>query len=453
MLFLGMALLLRFSSSANEMAAESSQRVLAQVNWNLDSYLRNMMRVSDTVYYRVIKSADLEQSDTAQELRDALKLLYAKDRDVLVSLAVFDENGELISATPLTELKNSVTPSREGWFTAAMERIENLHFSTPHVQHLFEDPDARYHWVVSLSRHVELTRGGVIQSGVLLVDMNFSGIEQICKDVSFFDGQGYLYLIDGNGEIIYHPRQQLLYAGLQEENNLTAAGYSDGTHTEIFQSQRRQVTVKTVGYTGWKVVGVVDQPRFTFGSGSDLLFVVAIGFPQVKVSVATAMLIGVIYTMIVTRVSPADLTKRFFDGMGQGYGSILGLIIAAGVFAAGLRSCGVIDVFVEALKGSSDLAKLGAAVGPYVLGVMTGSGDAAAFAFNEAVTPHAASFGMTIPDLGYLASVAATFGRVSSPLAAGVIVISGIAGVSPIEVIKRSAPVQICTLAFLFFIS
>lgn len=179
-----------------------------------------------------------------------------------------------------------------------------------------------------------------------------------------------------------------------------------------------------------------------------LLFVVAIGFPQVKVSVATAMLIGVIYTMIVTRVSPADLTKRFFDGMGQGYGNILGLIIAAG-----LRSCGVIDVFVEALKGSSDLAKLGAAVGPYVLGVMTGSGDAAAFAFNEAVTPHAASFGMTIPDLGYLASVAATFGRVSSPLAAGVIVISGIAGVSPMEVIKRSAPVQICTLAFLFFIS
>ena len=272
MLFLGMALLLRFSSSANEMAAESSQRVLAQVNWNLDSYLRNMMRVSDTVYYRVIKSADLEQSDTAQELRDALKLLYAKDRDVLVSLAVFDENGELISATPLTELKNSVTPSREGWFTAAMERIENLHFSTPHVQNLFEDPDSRYHWVVSLSRHVELTRGGNMESGVLLVDMNFSGIEQICKDVSFSNGQGYLYLIDGNGEVIYHPRQQLLYAGLQEENNLTAAGYADGTHAEVFQSQKRQVTVKTVGYTGWKLVGVVPTETLRDNYSQLLLF-------------------------------------------------------------------------------------------------------------------------------------------------------------------------------------
>ena len=82
MLFLGMALLLRFSSSANEMAAESSQRVLAQVNWNLDSYLRNMMRVSDTVYYRVIKSADLEQGGTVQGLSNAL-LSSAKYRGVL----------------------------------------------------------------------------------------------------------------------------------------------------------------------------------------------------------------------------------------------------------------------------------------------------------------------------------------------------------------------------------
>lgn len=272
MLFLGVALMLRFSSSSNAMAAESSQRVLAQVNLNLDSYLRNMMRVSDTVYYRVIKNTDLQREDMAWELRDALDLLYAKDREVLVSLAVFDGSGSLVSATPLSELKNSVAPSRESWFTTAMERIENLHFSTPHVQNLFDDPDSRYHWVVSLSRHVELSRGGVMQSGVLLVDMSFGGIEQICKEVSLSNGQGYLYLIDGSGEIIYHPRQQLIYAGLQEENNLTAAAYSDGTHTENFQSQRRQVTVKTVGYTGWKLVGVVPVETLRDNYSQLLLF-------------------------------------------------------------------------------------------------------------------------------------------------------------------------------------
>jgi two-component system sensor histidine kinase YesM len=244
--------------------------VLSQVNLNLDSYLRSMMRVSNTVYYQVIK--DLDLADGADDaLTDALDLLYENDRDSLVSLAVFSQEGSLIAATPLSELKPSVTPAREEWFTVAMDRIENLHFSTPHVQNLFSDPDYRYRWVVSLSRQVELTRNGVIEGGVLLVDMNFSGIEQLCKDVELSSGQGYLYLVDSAGEIIYHPRQQLIYAGLLEENNLTAAAYADGSHTETFQGQRRQVTVKTVGYTGWKLVGVVPEET---GSYSQILLFV-----------------------------------------------------------------------------------------------------------------------------------------------------------------------------------
>lgn len=184
-----------------------------------------------------------------------------------------------------------------------------------------------------------------------------------------------------------------------------------------------------------------------------MLFVISLCFPSVKMSVATAMLFGMIYAIIVTRSNPTVIIQKFFDGMGRGYGNILGLIIAAGVFAAGLRSCGVIDLFVEYLKHSNEIAKIGAALGPYVLGVMTGSGDAAAFAFNEAVTVHAPDFGLTVPDLGYLAIVSATLGRVSSPIAAGVIIIAGIANVSPIEVVKRSIPIQLITLAILYFIS
>ena len=265
---LGLALFLRFSSSNNTQQAENSQRVLTQVNWNLDAYLRRMMRVSDTAYYSVIKNTDLEDGD----LSPALDLLYENNRDSLVSIAVFSQEGELVAAAPLQELKNSVSPRWEDWFTQAADKIENLHFSTPHVQNLWADPDQRYRWVVSLSRYVELSRGGSMEGGVLLVDMSFSGIEQICKDVDLA-GSGYLYLIDGSGEIIYHPRQQLIYAGLQEENNLAAAGYSDGSHKETFQGSRRQVTVKTVGYTGWKLVGVVPMVSLWDNYGQLVLFV------------------------------------------------------------------------------------------------------------------------------------------------------------------------------------
>lgn len=268
MIFLGLTLFLRFSASNNAQLAKNSQRVLAQVNLNLDAYLRGMMRVSDTMYYRVIKNADLD----SDSLDAQMALLYENNRDSLVSIAVFAQSGELVSATPLATLKKSVFPQRQDWFAAAVDRIENLHFSTPHVQNLFEDPDYRYRWVVSLSRQVELTRAGSIEGGVLLVDMSFSGIEQICKDVELASSDGYLYLIDGDGEIIYHPRQQLIYAGLLEENNRTAAGYEDGSHAETFGGAKRQVTVKTVGYTGWKLVGVVPADNIWDNYGQLLLF-------------------------------------------------------------------------------------------------------------------------------------------------------------------------------------
>ncbi len=269
MVFLGLTLFLRFSASNNALLAENSQRVLSQVNLNLDARLREMMRVSDAAYYQVIKDADLAEGDIARDL----ELLYYTSRESMVSIAVFSDSGGLIAAAPLAVLKNSVSPERESWFSAAQDRIENLHFSTPHVQNLFVDPDYRYRWVVSLSRHVELTRGGAIESGVLLVDMSYSGIEQICKDVDLGTGRGgYLYLVDGAGEIVYHPRQQLIYAGLLEENNRAAAAYADGSHNETFQGQRRQVTVKTVGYTGWKLVGVVPSESLWDDYGQLLLF-------------------------------------------------------------------------------------------------------------------------------------------------------------------------------------
>ncbi len=268
MAFLGLALFFRFSATTNTQIAENSQRVLSQVNLNLDSYLRSMMRVSDTAYYQVIKDADLEKESIIPQM----ELLYETNRNALVSIALFSEDGTLVGATPFDKLKNSVRPEKEEWFLTAMDQIENFHFSSAHVQNLFEDPDYHYRWVVSLSRQVELIREGRIESGVLLVDMSFGGIEQICKNVDLPKESGYLYLIDDDGEIIYHPRQQLINSGILQENNQAAAAYADGTHSEKFLGQNRQVTVKTAGYTGWKLVAVMPVESVMDNSGQLLLF-------------------------------------------------------------------------------------------------------------------------------------------------------------------------------------
>lgn len=184
-----------------------------------------------------------------------------------------------------------------------------------------------------------------------------------------------------------------------------------------------------------------------------ILVLTSVYLKGTKVSVATAMIIGAVYALVITRKSPEEAVKEFFKGMGNGYGKILGIIIAAGVFAAGLRAAGVVEMFISYLTSANEIAKIGGIVGPYVLGVLTGSGDAAAFAFNEAVTPHAAKFGMTIDGLGYLVNMAAAAGRKSSPLAGGVILLAGIASTSPMEVVKRTIPSAVCILLVLYFLA
>lgn len=173
------------------------------------------------------------------------------------------------------------------------------------------------------------------------------------------------------------------------------------------------------------------------------------GLEWTKMGVPQAMLIGAIYSIIVTRVSPVKITEEFFNGMGNSYANVLGIIIAASVFVAGLNATGAVNSAIEFLKHSNEYVRWGATIGPFLMGVITGSGDAAAIAFNTAVTPHAAELGYTQVNLGMGAAIAGALGRTASPIAGVAIVCAGLTMVSPVEIIKRTAPGMIFALLFL----
>lgn len=271
MILIVIPLYFRFTRTAEHLIERKNMQMVEQTNQYLDSYLRNIMKISDTIYYQVIKNADLAEDS----LIEPMDLLYNSNREQLVSIALFNRFGEVEAAVPLSNLKKTVNAREEGWFRLASRQIENIHFSAPHVQNLFMDADYRYRWVVSISRSVELTNNGETEKGILLLDMNFSGIEQVCRSASMEDS-GYVYLMDSEGEIIYHPRQQLLYSKLEHENSKKAAFYEDGNHTEIFHGERRLITIKTVGYTGWKLVAVTPSSEIKAQFSSIEIFFVII---------------------------------------------------------------------------------------------------------------------------------------------------------------------------------
>lgn len=261
MCLLGVMLYQQFTRKAENLTVENSKQLLNQTTINLEDYLRNMRRISDAMYYTVIKNTDIG----SESLEDSMNLLYEANKDKLVSVACYTNDGKLTEASPIATEKPGVNVKSQKWFQDAAGELENFHFSTPHVQNLFDDPSYRYYWVVSLSRTVELTRNGNSMLGVLLVDMNYSSIEQLLEKANTDTSGEYVYLMAPDGEIIYHPKQNLIHMGLYEENNTEAAGYEDTTVKENFHGEKRLVTVKTISYTGWKLVSVVPMKSFSMG--------------------------------------------------------------------------------------------------------------------------------------------------------------------------------------------
>jgi len=167
-------------------------------------------------------------------------------------------------------------------------------------------------------------------------------------------------------------------------------------------------------------------------------------------TVLESMLIGSALGMLLTWTGPTRVVTEFFDGMGRAYSLVIGIIIAAGVFIGGLEAAGVINTFLDVLKGAKSAVPFLGTFGPFVLAVLSGSGDAAAIAFNTAVTPHAAQFGVTSVNLGNMAWVGGALGRSMSPVAAACIIGAGFAGVSPFELAKRNAvPMLVAAIVFL----
>ena len=203
------------------------------------------------------------------------------------------------------------------------------------------------------------------------------------------------------------------------------------------------------------IVAVLGDPRGVsvekfFGDHYGL-FVAIKYFGWTNMGVAEAMILGAIIAVFITWTSPEKITKEFFNGMGSAYAEVMGIIIAAGVFVAGLKACGAIDAVTEWLKHSQEFVRYGGTFVPYLMGTVTGSGDAATMAFNQAITVHASDLGFAQDKLGMAAAISGALGRSSSPIAGAAIVCAGLAMVSPVEIAKRTAPamaIAVCVIAF-----
>ncbi|WP_314163199.1 sensor histidine kinase [Lachnoanaerobaculum gingivalis] len=256
----------RFTNSLNATIIEENSGIVGQLGESVDSYLRNAMKVSDSIYYNVIKNTDISNDD----IKRGMNLIYVNNDNMIDDIALISGKGELIESMPALRLKDNSNVLEKDFFKKSMAESEYINFSMPHIRDLFDRNESSYSWVISLSRAVEVTDEGKATQALLLINLNYMYFEEIFSNVNLGNG-GYVYLTNDYGDIIWHPKQNEIYSGRFKEDNKYAATLKDGITVENLSGKNLTLNVRTIGYTGWKLVGVtpsaalgVDGIKFRF---------------------------------------------------------------------------------------------------------------------------------------------------------------------------------------------
>ena len=252
---MGFLLYHRFKLASDKSAVANTEMTVESTIDRLNSSLLDLRQISDAANYNIVQQYDI----SSQEFTRQFSMLYETNVDKIQSLALYGYDGMLIESEPVATVKDNVKVADQKWYQDARSEIENIHFSTPHVQNLFDDGTFRYHRVVSLSRSVDINDGSTSGSGVLLVDMKYSVLEDMLERINETSSGIYYYLCSRDGEIIYHPRWTEINRGLFKEKNNKVASYEDGIYEMKTDGQKENVVVGSVAYTGWKLIGVVPE--------------------------------------------------------------------------------------------------------------------------------------------------------------------------------------------------
>lgn len=225
-----------YRSGMEQSAVTSSDQIGVQVLNTVENYTIEMQNVMEQIVGNMEQGAD--EDVFIQNMVDM--------RSDIVAITTYDAKGNLKDCwSNGRELKKTNLNGQS--YTVPDASDSKLNITKPHVESLFVD---YYPWVVTVCQEVQGKDGESLQVNM---DIRFSDIANYIDNVGI-GAHGYVYIADSEGNLIYHPQQQLIYSGLKEEKG---AELKEGTHTE----SEAIYTVRELENCDWKIVGVcyVDE--------------------------------------------------------------------------------------------------------------------------------------------------------------------------------------------------
>lgn len=240
-----------------------TEQLIYQVNKEMDTYMDLMKDISTMAFdsreiQRYLFSSEENQEEKERVISRFQTILDTR-KDIR-NIAVIGDNGRSVINKGMTLLNPYMSVSTKSWYIRAKEQEGGVVFSRPYIQNMMY---GKYDWVISLSRGV-VNRNTKQVEGVFLLDLNYKTISSLCSQVSLGE-KGYLFVVDDKGNVIYHPKQQLLHSGLKKEEEEIAnlsIQKKQGSFIRGSGKEKKLYTLATSEKTGWTIIGVAHMSEF-----------------------------------------------------------------------------------------------------------------------------------------------------------------------------------------------
>jgi two-component system sensor histidine kinase YesM len=277
MLLLGAVSLDFLRRTLVDAAEQDTMRLAAQLSRVVDNYISYMNDISlvvtedqDVLAYMAAPSTggQLAQSRIAQFLGSIRKARQDIDGIFLVPARAAPggggpliQPGFVIASSPGSGVNPAYDFTRyPDGLTVPLEGEKAPLLSSAHVEDLVE---GRYPWVISLVRALKGKDGQSL--GYIQVDLNYAVIEDLCKGIQL-GSSGYVFILGASGDIVYHPRQQLVYGNLWNERIGELLAMKEGFLASKVDGREILYTAKPSARTGWTIVAVSFVSELLAGS-------------------------------------------------------------------------------------------------------------------------------------------------------------------------------------------
>lgn len=249
---------MRFSEDLLDQTATQTQQLIEQIALNTGNYINELSRLCMSPYYNerimgLLASSPENSTDQLEKRRtieNYLREVMTIPRRDILRVYIFSDEVYYSTRTSHT-LGYSPGYESEAWYQEALSTPQSV-FMPARV----ESNGSYYITIFSMAQRLRSLSDSSQTLGVIRVDANYSGIQDVLDDVQLLE-KSALFIIDSANSVIYARSE--LPKELSQTDLFLAAKNSDGPSRVTLGKERYIVNTQAVSDTDWTIIAVSAQ--------------------------------------------------------------------------------------------------------------------------------------------------------------------------------------------------